>query len=124
MATRDYVPVTGDDWYQRRRDDEEGRFLRRLGEQAGRTGDGTRQGIYCCTADGEVLEFKNAGQAPAVMRDSLRRGLDAWRRLPSDRRRPGAVTVPGLDQADPRYTRTPPPGGPALPLRRRTWDRG
>src|SRR4051812_42806330 len=123
MASRDYVPVTGDDWYQRRRDDDEGRFLRRLGDQAGRTGDGTRQGIYCCTADGEVLAFKNAGQAPDVMRDSLRRGLAAWGRLPADRTRPGAVTVPGLDRADPQYTRTPPPGGLVVRVVTRRLDR-
>ncbi len=123
MATRDYVPVTGDDWYQRRRDDAEGRFLRHLGDQAGRGGDGTRQGIYCCTADGEVLAFRNAGQAPEVMRESLRRGLAAWGRLPADRRRPGAVAVPGLDRADPQYTRTPPPGGLVVRVVTRRLDR-
>jgi hypothetical protein len=125
MATRDYIPVTGDDWYQRRRDDAEGRFLRRLGRQAGRgdeSGTDTRQGIYCHTADGQLLAFKNAGQAPAVMRDTLRRGLDAWRKLPAERRLPGAVQVPGLDRSDANYTRTPPPGALVVVVSTRQLD--
>src|SRR5262245_2722105 len=107
MATEDYVPVTGDDWYQRRRDDAEGRFLRSVADQGPRKGEcgSTRQGIYCLTADGKLLAYKNAGQAPALMRDTLRRGLDTWKKLPPDRRAPGAVTVTGLDKADPVYTR-------------------
>src|SRR5262249_55309846 len=124
MASRDYIPVTGDDWYQRRRDDDEGRFLRRLGDQAGRgKNDTTRQGIYCFTPDGQLLAFKNAGQAPDVMRDTLRHGLDAWRKLPDARRGPGAVRVPGLDRADAHYTRTPPPGGLVVDVSTRRLDR-
>jgi hypothetical protein len=113
MATEDYVPVTGDDWYQRRRNDAEGLFFRSVADQGPRKGEGgsTRQGIYCFTADGKLLTYKNAGQLPDVMRDTLRQGLREWNRLPPERRKPGAVQVGDLTQVDPRFARTPPPSG-------------
>jgi hypothetical protein len=111
MAVEDFVPVSGDDWYQRRRDDAEGRFFRGVADQGPRKGEGgsTRQGVYVCTADGQLLVYKNA-QDPAVMRDVLRQGLDAWNNLPAGRRQPGAVRVGDPGEVDARYTRTPPPG--------------
>jgi hypothetical protein len=113
MATEDYVPVTGDDWYQRRRNDAEGKFFREVADQGPRKGAGgsTRQGIYCFTADGKLLAYKNAGQAPDVMREVLRQGLREWRKLPAERRKAGAVSVDDLDKTDPKYARNPPPGG-------------
>jgi hypothetical protein len=125
MATEEYVPVAGDDWYQRRREDAEGRFFRQVADQAGRRGEGgsTRQAIYCFTADGRLLACKNAGQLPEVMRETLREGLRQWRRLPEERRRPGAVAVPDLGQADARFSHTPPPGGLILNVYTRILDR-
>ncbi len=113
MAIEDYVPVAADDWYQRRREDAEGQFFRRVADQGPRKGEGgaTRQGIYCFTADGQLLTYKNAGQNPDVMRETIRDGLRAWQRLPEDRRKPGAITVEDLANPDPQYARTPPPGG-------------
>src|SRR5262245_21704141 len=101
MAREDFVPVVGDDWYQRRRDDAEGRFFRKVSDQAGRgsvapNGGTTRQAIYCLTADGRLLAWKNAGQLPEEMRRTLRLGLERWRRLPEAERRPGAVAVEEL----------------------------
>ena len=55
----------------------------------------TRQGIYLLTAGGKLLAYKNAGQAPDVMREVLRDGLGKWARLPESEHKPGAVTVPG-----------------------------
>src|SRR5687768_10918458 len=125
MASEDYVPVAADDWYQRRRDDAEGRFFRQIAEQGPRKGVGnaTRQGIYCLTADGELLAAKNAGQRPDVMRETLRAGLEAWRKLPDDRRRPGAVRVEDEGTPDPAYARTPPPGGLIVTVSTRILDR-
>jgi hypothetical protein len=113
MATADYVSVAGDDWYQRRRDDPEGQFFRKVADQGPRKGEGgsTRQGIYCLTADGQLLTYKNAGQLPEVMRDTLRQGLREWKRLPEERRKPGAVQVGDPGARDPRFARCPPPGG-------------
>src|SRR5687767_6029571 len=113
MATEDFVPVTMDDWYQRRRQDAEGEFFRKVAGQGPRKGQGgsTRQGIYVFTADGELLSYKNAGQHAEVTRDELKRGLARFRKLPADRRTPGAVEVGEPGKLDPNYTRTPPAGG-------------
>src|SRR5206468_1556748 len=113
MGNENYVPVAGDDWYQRRRDDAEGQFFRKVADQGPRKGQNgyTRQGIYCFTADGQLLAYKNAGQAPNVMRDVLRHALREWQRLPEARRQPGAVQVGDPGTRDPQYARTPPPDG-------------
>src|SRR5207253_664456 len=88
-------PVAGDDWYQRRRQDAEGEFFRKVADQGPRKGQSgsTRQGIYCFTADGELLAYKNAGQDADVMRELFQQGLKKWNRLPAERRKPGVVRV-------------------------------
>src|SRR5215217_7244441 len=112
MATEDFVPISADDWYQRRRQDAEGEFFRKVADQGPRKGQGgsTRQGIYVFTADGELLSYKNAGQLADVTRDELKRGLEKFRKLPEGRRAPGAIEVGDPGKLDPNYTRTPPPG--------------
>jgi hypothetical protein len=121
----EFVPVAGDDWYQRRRQDEEGAFFRKVADQGPRKGAGgsTRQGIYCLTASGELLAYKNASD-PAVMRATLAQALRRWNALPADARRPGAVKVPGAGKADACYVRTPPEGGLVLRSFTRILDRG
>jgi hypothetical protein len=112
MAREEYVSVTADDWYQRRREDAEGEFFRKVADQGPRKGQGgsTRQGIYVLTAGGKLLAYKNAGQAPDVMRDVLRQGLVAWNKLPPEERKPGNVAVPNGVKIDARYTRAAPAG--------------
>ena len=80
LATKEYVPATGDDWYERRRRDEEGTFFRKVADQGPRkgVGGGTRQGIYCLTASGKLLAYKNAQDA-SVMREALEQGLKRWK---------------------------------------------
>ena len=125
MATEDFVPVTADDWYQRRRQDAEGEFFRKMASQGPRKGEGggTRQGIYALTADGELLSFKNAGQNPEVTRDELKRALARFKRLPESRRAPKAVEVGDAGKTDPRYTRTPPPDGLIVRVHTRILDK-
>ena len=125
MAIENYIPVTGDDWYQRRREDSEGEFFRKVADQGPRKGEGgsTRQGIYMFTAAGKLLAYKNAGQAPDVMRDVLRQGLREWNKLPAADRKPGAVRADSLPKQDPRYTRRPPTGGLILDVYTRILDR-
>src|SRR5947207_14197355 len=105
MAIENYVPVAADDWYQRRRQDAEGQFFRRVADQGPRKGEGgsTRQGIYCFTADGTLLAYKNAGQLPDVMRETLQQGLRAWQKLPAERRKPGTIPVADAGGRDERY---------------------
>ncbi|HZU34625.1 MAG TPA: hypothetical protein VFA18_01880 [Gemmataceae bacterium] len=115
MAREDFIPVVGDDWYERRRQDAEGEFFRRVSDAAGRgnhdaDGGPTRQSIYCLTASGKLLYAKNAGQLPSEMRKALRWGLEAWNKLPEAERRPGAIHVPEL-KPDPAFDRSLPSGG-------------
>lgn len=116
MASEDFVPVTADDWYQRRRKDAEGEFFRKVASQGPRKGenDDTRQGIYAMTADGELLSFKNAGDNAATTRDEIKRALAKFKNLPAGRKNPGAVTVEPAGKLDPNYSRTPPSGGAIL----------
>ncbi len=108
LASNDFVPAALDDWYQRRRDDAEGRFFRAVADQSPQKGkDGaTRQGVYLLTAGGKLLGWKNYNNAKE-MREVLRRGLAAFRALPEAERAAGAVTVGDLGRADAAFARTP-----------------
>ena len=112
LVSKTFVPVAGDDWYQRRREDAEGEFFRKVADQGPRKGAGgsTRQGIYCLTASGKLLAYRNSQNA-GVMLDTLRAGLRRWNALPAAERKPGAVKVPEQGKVDRDYTRTPPEGG-------------
>lgn len=125
MAREDFIPVTADDWYQRRRQDAEGEFFRKVANQGPRKGQGggTRQGIYVLTADGELLSFKNAGNLTDVTRDELQRALVKFNRLPAARRKPGGIEVGEPGKLDPRYTRTPPKDGLVVRVHARILDR-
>lgn len=126
MASDDFVPVAADDWYQRRREDAEGEFFRSVADQGPRKGQGgsTRQGIYCFTASGKLLAYKNAQNAE-VMREVLEEALARWTRRPSAEREPDAIRVPDLGPGDVdlRYARTPPEGGLVVNVYTRVLDR-
>src|SRR5262245_31315790 len=123
MAQEDYIPVVGDDWYQRRRDDEEGRFFHLVADQGPKKGEGgaTRQGIYCFTAAGKLLAYSN-NIDPEKMRNTTKKGLNEWGRLPESQRRPGAVAVDDSPALDARYSR-PPTDGLILNVYTRILDR-
>jgi hypothetical protein len=125
MAREEYIPVAADDWYQRRRNDAEGKFFVSMANQGPRKGEGgdTRQGIYCLTADGKLLAYKNVGQNPQAMRDLLREGLSKWRKLPDSDRLPGAFHVPDHGPMDHSFFRSPPAGGLILNVYARALDR-
>jgi hypothetical protein len=116
--------VAGDDWYQRRRNDDEGTFFRKVADQGPRKGAGgsTRQGIYCLTASGKLLAYRNH-QDPKVMLQVLRDALARWQKLPADERKPGAVKVADAGKVDARYARTPPEGGLVLDVFTRILDK-
>jgi hypothetical protein len=124
LATTSFVAVAGDDWYQRRRDDAEGRFWRKVADQGPRKGAGgsTRQGVYCFTADGQLLAYKNPSEA-VYMRQELKQALAAFGRLPVDRRKPGAVAIEDAGRPDARYHREPPTGTVVVNVYTRILDR-
>jgi hypothetical protein len=112
MAKEEFIAVAGDDWYQRRKNDAEGEFFRKVADQGPRKGEGgsTRQGIYVFTADGKLLAYRNNHDAD-VMRGVLKEALAMWKKLPEEQRKPGAVKVEDLSKVDATYDRKPPKGG-------------
>jgi hypothetical protein len=124
LAREDFVAVAGDDWYQRRRQDPEGEFFRKVADQGPRKGEGgsTRQGVYCLTADGKLLAYRNH-QDPKVMRQVLKQALAEWKKLPEARRKPGSVEVAEPAKLDQRYTPTLPAGGLIVNVYTRVLDK-
>jgi hypothetical protein len=113
MAQERFVPVAGDDWYERRRKDAEGEFFRLVSDQGPRKSagaSGTRQGIYVFTASGKLLAFRN-NHDPAVMRGMMQQALKAWNKLPASERDPGAVKVDDAKKVDAGFQRKLPEGG-------------
>jgi hypothetical protein len=123
LLQENFIPVVGDDWYQRRRKDDVGKFFRSVVDQTWKGGNweaqggggDNRQGIYIFTPAGRMLtEMKNVGGMPREVEALLRRGLRSWNELPAEARRPGAVAVPE-PALDPGFHRPVPAG--ALVLR-------
>ncbi|MEX2185420.1 MAG: hypothetical protein WD875_01445 [Pirellulales bacterium] len=126
LINEHFVPVAADDWYQRRRDDAVGKFFVGVANQGPRKGEGggTRQGVYCFTAAGKLLAYRNHSDA-GVMLDEFRRALDKFNKLPAAEREPGAVKVPPLDDAklDQRYARKLPDRAIAIRVFARVLER-
>src|SRR5262245_2475187 len=112
LASKEFIPVSGDDWYQRRRNDSEGEFFRKVADQGPRKGEGgsTRQGVYVFTADGKLLAYRNHHDAD-VMRGVLQKALADFKQLPQAQRKPGAVKVADLPKVDAAFDRKLPKGG-------------
>jgi len=112
MAKEEFIPVAGDDWYQRRKEDTEGEFFRKVADQGPRKGEGgsTRQGVYVFTADGKLLGYRNHHDAD-VMRGVLKQALADFKKLPEAQRAPGAIKVEDQAKVDKNYDRKPPKGG-------------
>jgi hypothetical protein len=103
-----FVPVTGDDWYQRRRQDKVGEFFRKVSDQSERRGASTRQALYCFTADGDLIGFGKGYQADYV-KNVLKDALAKWQALPESKRKPKPFNEdPG--KPDPQFDRRPPEG--------------
>jgi hypothetical protein len=112
LAKEEFIAVAGDDWYQRRKQDAEGEFFRRVADQGPRKGVGgsTRQGIYVFTAAGKLLGYRNHQDA-SVLRRVLEKALADFKQLPADERKPGAIKVENPPTVDAAFDRKPPRGG-------------
>ncbi len=122
LINEHFIAVTGDDWYQRRRTDAEGRFWKKVSDQGPRRDSHTKQGIYCFTADGTLLVYRNHLDA-AVMKEEFRKALRKFRELPEAKRKPGAIEVEDAGTLDTRYHREPPKGGLVLRTYTRALER-
>jgi hypothetical protein len=118
LCQTEFVPVTGDDWYQRRRKDREGEFFRALAEASGKQGH-TLQGIYIFAADGTALAYRNSGQSAEITKQVMQDALAAFRKLPEAKRKPAIEDAGKLDAA---FDRAPPAGGLILKAHTRILD--
>jgi len=124
LINENFVPVAADDWYQRRREDDEGVFFRKVADQGPRQGQGgsTRQGIYAFTASGKLLGYRNHSDVN-VMRAFVTDSLAQWNKLPAVARAQGAVEVGKAKKIDANYERTPPKDGLIVNVFTRILDR-
>ena len=108
LQTR-FVPVAIDQAYQRRQQDTEGEFYRKIAGQGPRNNfQGTTQGLYIATADGKLLSFNNNRGA-----ERLRRLMKEALEAPKDTN----VAVVEANKVDPRFNPQPPAGGLVVRVR-------
>ena len=106
LKTR-FVPVAIDQAYQRRQQDAEGEFYRKIAGQGPRNNfESTTQGFYIATADGELLLYNN-NRDPEKLRRLMRQKLDEFSASKATTVKPLQPT----SQPDPRYNVEPPAGG-------------
>lgn len=106
MLRSKFVPVAIDQAYQRRQQDAEGDFYRKIANQGPRkSGDGTTQGRYVATADGTLIGFNNNRDNEKLL------GL-----MGKALARPVTGTAAALEpgKKDARFSPVPPEGGLAV----------
>ena len=69
LLKEDFIPVAIDQWFQRRQQDAEGKFYRKVAGQGPRANfDQTTQGRYVCTPDGKLLGYNNNRGSERVLK--------------------------------------------------------
>ncbi len=107
LQTR-FVPVAIDQAYQRRQQDNEGEFYRKIAGQGPRNNfQSTTQGLYVATAGGRLLLFNN-NRDPAKVKRLLKETLAEFEKNAAANSR--AVVIK-RGKVDSRYNVTPPVGG-------------
>ena len=102
-----FVAVAADDWYQRRRKDQVGKFFAKVVDQSPRKGNHTKQGHYVFTATGKLLGFNNNRGAEKRLK-MMKEALAKWEKLPQEER---AVEVAERGKSDEDFARELPEGG-------------
>lgn len=103
MLQTKFVPVAIDQAYQRRQQDNEGEFYRKIAKQGRwKDGRGTSQGLYIASPDGKLISFRNNRGADRI-RPMMESALANYR-APK-------VSAIEVGKKDDRYTPAPPPGG-------------
>lgn len=114
-----FVPVAIDQAYQRRQQDTEGEFYRKIAGQSPRNDfNGTTQGFYIATASGKLLLYNNNRDPEKVLR-LMRQKLSEF----NASREAGADTA-GIKAAkvDERFQPKPPAGGLVVRVRAKVLD--
>ena len=108
MLKTQFVPVAIDQAYQRRQQDTEGEFYRKIAGQGPRSNfRGTTQGFYIATAAGELLLYNN-NRDPAKVRQLMQERLSQFNASPAARAETAALAA---EKVDARYSPRPPDGG-------------
>ncbi len=120
LLKTEFIPVAIDQAYQRRQQDTEGDFYRKIAGQSPRNDfEGTTQGFYIATASGELLLYNN-NRDPAKLRRLMQQRLADFKSDPklsdSSDKELFAETV------DPRYNLSAPEGGLVLRVRAKVLD--
>lgn len=98
-----FIPVAIDQHYERRQEDTEGEFYRKIARQGPReVGKETTQGHYFAAPDGTLLAYRNH-RDPEVMKDAMRTALAAFE--------PGVVSALESGTVDPIWGYASPEGG-------------
>ncbi|NND96225.1 MAG: hypothetical protein HKN47_02715 [Pirellulaceae bacterium] len=106
MLQNDFVPVAIDQWYQRRQQDAEGDFYRKIAGQGPRKDfNSTTQGRYICTPDGKLIAFNN-NRGPERIGRLMREALDQF-----DAASLESVGPIESEEVDERYDQRPPKNG-------------
>ena len=112
LKTR-FVPVALDQSYQRRQQDTEGEFYRKIAGQGPRNNNNqTTQGFYIATPSGDLLLYNN-NRDPAKLRRLMKQKLIEFE---SRSETPDEAEIQA-QRLDPRYNPSPPDGGLVLRVR-------
>ena len=113
LQTR-FVPVAIDQAYQRRQQDAEGNFYRKIAGQGPRNNfQGTTQGIYIAAPDGRLMVYNN-NRGPERIRKFLKQALVDYKPTTTADVKTGAP--------DARYNPRPPKGGLVVRVRAKILD--
>lgn len=113
LKTR-FIPVAIDQAFQRRQQDTEGEFYRKIAGQGPRNNfDSTTQGFYIATASGDLLLYNN-NRDPAKLRRLMQQKLAEFASRATSSSNAAEIQVEKVDR---RYNVSPPEGGLVLRVR-------
>lgn len=114
-----FVPVAIDQAYQRRQQDAEGEFYRKIAGQGPRNNfQGTTQGLYIAAPDGKLLLFNNNRDPEKVLR-LMKQKLAEFEASDAAKSSVAAIK-PG--KLDPRWNARPPEGGLVVRVQAKVLD--
>lgn len=114
-----FIPVAIDQAYQRRQQDTEGEFYRKIAGQGPRSNfNGTTQGFYIATASGKLLLYNNNRDPEKV----LRLMNDRLRQFSSSAEARAAADIVTVKKVDARWNVKPPEGGLVLRVHAKILD--
>ncbi len=118
LKTR-FIPVAIDQAYQRRQQDTEGEFYRKIAGQGPRSDfQGTTQGFYIATAGGDLLLYNN-NRDPLKVRRLMKERLEQFNTSSAASTRVESISAEAID---PRYNVEPPEGGLVVRVRAKVLD--